>query len=250
MRTIAIGDIHGCVRALSTILDRVPLDRDDLVVFLGDYIDRGPDTRGVIDQILKLCDTHQVITLRGNHEAMLLESLRGGPVESFWIGQCGGNRTLASYGGGLQEIPAAHLQFFEQCRRFHETDTHLFVHANYGADEPLDEQPDEVLLWQHLSWSVPERHQSGKQAVVGHTPQRSGKVLDLGHLRCIDTACFAGGWLTALDVMSGRYWQANEQGAFRECTELEDLPPVDEGPPTDEGPPVDHRQPPASAGAE
>mgnify|MGYP006275438275 CR=1 FL=1 len=221
MRTIAIGDIHGCAKALTTLLDQVPLEHDDQIVFLGDYIDRGPNARGVVDQILELSKTRPVITLRGNHEIMLLESLRGGQVLSFWTGQCGGRETLASYGGdSVQSIPGDHVRFFQECRRFYETDSHLFVHANYLPAEPLAGQPDDVLFWQHLSWSVPDPHCSGKQAIVGHTPQRSGKVLDLGHLRCIDTACFAGGWLTALDASSGHYWQANERGDFREWAEL------------------------------
>ncbi len=216
MRTIAIGDIHGCAQALAALLDKVGPTSDDRVVFLGDYIDRGPDTRGVLDRVLELRRLCEVVALLGNHETMLIESLQKGNPLSFWLAQCGGSATLSSYGGSLRNIPPDHVDFFSSCRRFFETSSHLFVHANYNAHQPLEEQSDEVLLWQHLSWSVPTPHRSGKQVIVGHTPQRTGKILNLGHLLCIDTACFAGGWLTALDVDSGESWQANQAGETRD----------------------------------
>ncbi|MHB8862103.1 MAG: serine/threonine protein phosphatase, partial [Pirellulaceae bacterium] len=87
---------------------------------------------------------------------------------------------------------------------------HIFMHANYIADRDLDDQPEETLFWTHVSSVVPPPHRSGKIAIVGHTPQFSGEILDLGHLKCIDTCCFAGGWLTALDVHSGQVWQAKD----------------------------------------
>ena len=110
----------------------------------------------------------------------------------------------------------SHWEFLHQCRRYFETDTHLFMHANYVADRELDDQPDEILFWTHVSSVVPPPHRSGKIAIVGHTPQFGGDILDVGHLKCIDTCCFAGGWLTALDVLSGQIWQANQAGCLRE----------------------------------
>src|SRR5262249_51615265 len=89
-------------------------------------------------------------------------------------------------------------------------------HAGYQPDLTLDRQPGSVLRRRSSEDEWPGPHVSGKVAVVGHTPQKSGAILDLGHLVCIDTNCHGGGWLTALDVGSGRYWQANEQGQVRE----------------------------------
>lgn len=225
MRTYAIGDIHGCSVALAILLKQLPLERDDRLVFLGDYIDRGVNTRGVIDRVIELESLYDVVPLLGNHEYMLLESLDRREASAFWVDYCGGAETLKSYGGRLESIPREHEDFFRRCRRYYETDTHLFVHANYDPDQPLETQIPEVLLWQHLSQGVPGRHQSGKTAVVGHTPQRSGRILNLGHLLCIDTACFAGGWLTALEVDSGRFWQVNKFGDTRQAT-LDDHPPT------------------------
>lgn len=216
MRTIAIGDIHGCSQALASLLEILQPAADDRVVFLGDYVDRGPDSQGVLELILAIQEQCQVVPLLGNHETMLLDCLDKGAPHTFWVSQCGGGETLASYGGELRGIPPRHVTFLRSCRRFYETPSHLFVHANYVHSHPLENQSDEILLWQHLSWSVPRPHHSGKTAIVGHTPQRSGRILNLGHLQCIDTACFAGGWLTALHVETGESWQANNQGETRD----------------------------------
>ena len=96
-----------------------------------------------------------------------------------------------------------------------ETERHFFVHANYRADMPLDQLPREVLLWESLKRHVPGPHVSGKTAIVGHTAQKNGEILDLGHLKCIDTWCYGDGWLTALDVETGQVWQANKGGVMR-----------------------------------
>ena len=109
----------------------------------------------------------------------------------------------------------SHLDFLKACRPFHETDDHFFVHANYVADLSLEQQPHFTSLWEHLSHHHPGPHLSGKIGVVGHTPQVNGEILDLEHLLCIDTHCYGGGWLTALDVTSGNYWQANNAGELR-----------------------------------
>jgi serine/threonine protein phosphatase 1 len=98
-------------------------------------------------------------------------------------------------------IPAENLQFVKGCRDYFETVRHIFVHAYYEADRPLHEQRWGGLRWASLP-PVPARHCSGKVAVVGHTPQKSGEVLDLGFIKCIDTFCHGGGWLTALEVES------------------------------------------------
>ena len=213
-RTIAIGDIHGCAAALAAVLAAIePAERDTLV-FLGDYVDRGPDSRGVIEQVLGLDKKCRVVPLLGNHEVMFLDALEKGPEGGGWL-QYGGSETLASYDWAIGNIPLSHLDFLKGLKRYHETATHFFVHANYIADIPLAEQPDYVLFWEHLFASLPARHESGKTAIVGHTAQRSGEINDLGHVVCIDTYCHGGGWLTALDVDTGEVWQADKQGRMR-----------------------------------
>jgi serine/threonine protein phosphatase 1 len=201
-RTIAIGDIHGCSLALDALIEAIRPGPADVLVPLGDYINRGPDSPGVLDRLICLGRRCQLIPLLGNHEAILLSALDLA-LESGCIA------------APTDALPALHLEFFRGCRTFYETASHLFVHANYLPHLPLADQPKRYLLWEHLEHGLAEPHQSGKTAVVGHTSQRDGEVLDLGYLKCIDTFCYGGGWLTALEVQSGRVWQASRAGDLR-----------------------------------
>lgn len=220
MRVLAIGDIHGCSRALDTLLAQVGLQPDDLIVTLGDYIDRGPDSRGVIDRLLQLRQTHHMVNLQGNHEIMLRQARYGRDNYKEWL-SCGGKQALASYvqpgeEGRLSAIPAAHWEFFDRvCLDWYETDTHFFVHANAYPDVPLADQPSYMLHWESLEAANARPHESGKVMICGHTPQRSGSPLSLGHAVCIDTWVYGKGWLTCLDVTSGKFWQANQSGEHR-----------------------------------
>lgn len=213
-RSIAVGDIHGCARALATLLAAIAPRSDDQLVILGDYIDRGPDTRGVVEQLLALGPQCRLVVLLGNHEQMLLQSLAAPSLRPQWL-RYGGRETLDSYGGSLEALPPSHLEFLHAGRRCYETPRHFFVHANYVSTLPLDQQPDSVVLWMHLTRHLPGPHVSGKTAIVGHTPLADGKILDLGYLVDIDTCCFGGGWLTALEVDTRQVWQANDDGVLR-----------------------------------
>jgi serine/threonine protein phosphatase 1 len=213
-RTIAIGDIHGCSQALEAIAEEIQPAADDTLVLLGDYVDRGPDSRGVLEFVLKLEKRCRMMPLLGNHELMLLDALQNPQVIGPWL-ECGGGATVKSYDGRLSNIPEEHLAFIRRCKRYYELPQHFFVHANYAADVPLDEQPDYLLFWEHLHFHVPAPHENGKRAIVGHTSQKTGEILDLGHIVCLDTYCHGGGWLTAMEVESGRTWQVDRQGRPR-----------------------------------
>ena len=213
-RTIAIGDIHGCSTAVAALLQAVDPQPDDTIITLGDYVDRGFDSKGVLDQLIALADRCNLAPLLGNHDQMMLHARDGKSDFQFWL-NCGGIAALDSYGssGQMDLIPAAHFRFLQRCLSYFEADTHFFVHANYKPDLPLDKQDDHTLRWLSLRDFVPEPHISGKIAVLGHTPQTD--VLDLGHVICLDTGCCNGGWLTALDVVSGQRWQVDERGQRR-----------------------------------
>jgi serine/threonine protein phosphatase 1 len=232
-RILAIGDIHGCSQALSVLVRAIAPGPTDLVVTLGDQIDRGPDTKGVIDRLLLLRRRCEVVCLLGNHEQMLLDSwdrrhrpLAANPVLRGWL-RVGGLATLDSYGpsADLGDLPADHLEFLTGCVPYFETEDHIFLHANYHPDVPLEAQTGLMIRWESLGDFLPGPHRSGKTAIVGHTPQRDGEILDLGHLKAIDTYCCGGGWLTALEVATGRFWQANQRGEVRERA-LASLPQV------------------------
>lgn len=214
-RTIAIGDIHGCATALKALLDAIELKPDDTIVGLGDYVDRGLESDQVIEILISLVGECRLVPLIGNHEIMMYKGLQGKKDDlDFWL-QHGGNSTLASYGGRLQNIPQHHLTFLSHCVRYYEDDTHFFVHANYEPDVPLAEQDDDVLFWRHVNAFPPGLHASGKVAIVGHTPQGDGTILDFGHLKVIDTFCYGDQWLTGLEASTGKFWQANNAGDVR-----------------------------------
>ncbi len=210
-RLLAIGDIHGCRFALDTLLALVRPSMEDEMITLGDYIDRGPNSRGVIERLIALRNETRLITLRGNHELMMQE-VRANPGETTlqWMLN-GGDRTLDSYEAGtLDDIPDEHWDFIKELRPHHETERFIFGHANLDPILPLSAQPSWLLFWEHLTREV--IHISGKTFICGHTPQRSGVPLEFPRTVCIDTGACRGGWLTCLDVLSGRYWQANERG--------------------------------------
>ena len=216
-RLIAIGDIHGCLTALNRLLDAIDPQPDDTFVLLGDYLDRGPDSRGVIDRILQLGEESRMHAILGNHEEMLLAVLDGSMSPHFWI-RHGGTATLDSYGfaGDLNVIPPRHIEFVRSCPALIETESYFFTHGNYDAEIALTDQDPAMLRWTSLHEHSPEPHQSGKKAIVGHTASRSGEIVDLGHLKCIDTYCYGGQWLTALDIREGTVWQANQEGELRQ----------------------------------
>ena len=214
MRRFVIGDIHGCAKALRTVLETIDPQPSDELVFLGDYIDRGSDTPDVIDQILDAKKRCKVISLRGNHEIMLVGVVIHGLEAEPWF-RSGGHATITSYGGSIEKIPQSHLDFFQTLRPFYETDQEIFVHAGYVPDGDLESQDDAVTYWEHLPNVIPPPHRSGKRVFVGHTPQANGEILDGGHLVCVDTCCFGGGYLTALEVNTFETIQCDLHGHLR-----------------------------------
>ena len=128
----------------------------------------------------------------------------------------GGDTTLASYGvDHPRDLPAEDITFQRTAKWFHETETHAFVHAGYFPNQPLRDTPSSALFWEFLDPNRAWPHYSGKTFVVGHTPQTTGEILDLGFVVGIDTDCSRGNWLTALDAVTGYYWQANQRGEVR-----------------------------------
>lgn len=226
MRTLVIGDVHGCFLALETLLGVVRPTPADRLITLGDYVDRGPDSRAVLDRLIDIFEAGQLIALRGNHDEMMLGSRNDRNERRMWL-RFGGVRTLESYGheaGDLvyDRVPARHWQFLERdCRNWYETDRHIFAHATIYPDLEMADQDEYVLKWQRLDGPV--RHVSGKTLICGHTRQDGGIPLDLGTTVCIDTGVYdPDGWLTCLHLETGLYWQANERGASR-AGSLEDV---------------------------
>ena len=219
-RLFAVGDIHGCSTALRTLIDAIEPRPEDTIVILGDFIDCGPDSKGVIEQLIALSKRCHLVCLLGNHEEMLLYALQYRSEFRSWF-NLGGKQTLTSYSAyrvDLDVIPQDHLRFIRGCRNFFETEAHIFVHANYAPDAPPSRFSESKLRWEHLDLNRLRPHCSGKTVVVGHTPQISGDVLDLGYVIGIDTDCCRGGWLTALETNSLTALHSDQRSQTRKIT--------------------------------
>jgi serine/threonine protein phosphatase 1 len=212
-RTLAIGDIHGCLTPFDALIESLAPTRDDHLILLGDIIDRGPDSAGVLRRVLSLRQTLRLTMLMGNHEQMMLDARNSHAKLADWRLN-GGDATLRSYGGvrgALRHVPKDHWEFLERSlANYVQTDTHIFVHASAHPDHAMDEQPDYILRWERCENTPP--HESGKVIVCGHTPQLDRAPLNRGHLICIDTHAHGGGPLTCLHAESGRVWQASPNG--------------------------------------
>lgn len=211
-RVIAIGDIHGCAAALAGMIKWIEPVPSDTIVVLGDCVDRGPDSRGVIDQLLALAELCELKPLLGNHEEMMLAAFDRPASQEAWLA-CGGAETLQSYNvDSADKVPHGHEMFLRTWGDYYETKTHFFAHACYDPSAPLDKQEWGHQRWQSIRSEIPAPHCSGKVAIVGHTSQKDGKVLDAERLVCIDTYCCGGKRLTALDSNTGQIWQVDPQG--------------------------------------
>lgn len=218
LRVYAIGDVHGCLEPLLALHRQIALDWDRrpaarcVLVYLGDYIDRGPDSAGVLGMLSQggppAVPQAEVITLRGNHEAMMLAALEAGPgsmAEDLWLWN-GGDATLSSYGhrGGALRLPAPHRAWLQGLRLHWQAGDYFFVHGGIDPRRPLEAQREQDLLWirePFLSWPRP----LPMVVVHGHTPSRAP---ELRRSRIgIDTGAVAGGPLTclALDAVSLRF---------------------------------------------
>ena len=212
-RVIAIGDIHGCLTALDAVLTAIDPEPSDSLVLLGDFVDRGPNSAGVIDRLIELRERCFLFTIMGNHDELMLEVIE----ENTWkLGQWlmyGGEQTMRSYGTDkVSDIPKEHVAFLRNCIPFCETDHHFFTHANYLEGKPLKKTPGAVLRWESIKARMPGHHNSGKMAVLGHSAQKAGIILYSGYLLCLDTYCYGTGCLTAFEVNTGEYWQADRSG--------------------------------------
>lgn len=218
-RTFVVGDIHGCLRPLEALLDRLPITAGDELVFLGDYIDRGPQSRGVIDRLLRLRKEHaRCVFLRGNHEDMFLDylGLGGRHGGSFLLN--GGAATLQAYGrepeedpaGVASRLPAEHVAFLQELAFSHQAPGLVCVHAGLRPGVALEEQSDEDLLWIREPWTE-WRHPWEFTVVYGHTARKAVQV-DLPWKLGIDTGAVYGNLLTAVEAGAWRLYQAPSRG--------------------------------------
>lgn len=203
-RIFVVGDIHGCqahLRALLSRMDWTP-DSGDLLLFLGDYIDRGPKSFEVVETILELIEKapNDVITLMGNHEKMFLDFLSGEELPHLFAN--GMAETVRDYCRDGRELNADHLMFYRNLRLFYETDDYIFVHAGLFPGKPLEEQSLMDLLWIREPF-LESDYDFGKTVVFGHTPFKEPYVAP-GRLG-LDTGAVYGGSLTCCVLPEMRF---------------------------------------------
>jgi len=201
-KIFAIGDIHGCYDRLKALMEKIPIDCSrDALVFIGDYIDRGPHSVEVVDYLIQLKNRFpEVIFLKGNHEDMLDKFINGADRSTYLLN--GGQQTLDSYltkpvQSESFPIPHDHMEFFKSLRLFYETEEFIFVHAGLRPRVPLESQNTEDLLWIRDKF-VSTKYNFGKRVIFGHTPLK--KPLVEPNKIGIDTGAVYGNALTCIQL--------------------------------------------------
>ncbi|MFH1076335.1 MAG: metallophosphoesterase family protein [Pseudomonadota bacterium] len=207
-RIFAIGDIHGCMDKLRGLMYKIPIDlSNDILVFLGDYIDRGPQSAEVVDYLIDLSYKYPAtIFLRGNHEEMLQDYMSGCDTSAFLAN--GGGNTLASYlaRDPLSEdaiFPASHVHFLKSLSLYYATETYVFVHAGLAEGVPLEKQQARDMLWIRQAF-VRSTYDFGKIVVFGHTAFR--KPFIAKNKIGIDTGAVYGNRLTCVELPAARFY--------------------------------------------
>lgn len=218
-REIAISDIHGCYKTFRELLEeRIQLTKNDSLYLLGDYIDRGPDSKAVIDYILQLQhDGYHVDCLRGNHEQMLLDATSSLNMLQMFR-RNGGKQTLESYGCTVAELRFhRHFKFFQNLKYYIELDNYYLVHAgfNFRTTNPFLDTYSMLWIrnWHHR---IDKSVLDGKIIVHGHTPIRENRILSMKAemnqtlFMDIDAGCFNYKKMCALDL-------TNQKLYFQDC---------------------------------
>ncbi|MGD0335096.1 MAG: metallophosphoesterase family protein [Xanthobacteraceae bacterium] len=199
--TYAIGDIHGSLSKLRGLMARCARHaqgRPMTLVFLGDYIDRGPESAGVVRYVMELQSRlrEHVIALKGNHEAVALGVIDGTTPADYWL-TLGGAATLRSYGvDSARALPGEHVDWLRSLWPSYDDGRRFFVHAGIDPERPLDAQHEHDLLWIREPFLSEERNYP-RLIVHGHTPLTTGAPDLRGNRLNIDTAAVFGGPLTA-----------------------------------------------------
>ncbi|WP_227430714.1 metallophosphoesterase family protein [Psychrobacter sp. I-STPA6b] len=215
-RTFAIGDIHGCLTLLESLLAHIQPTQEDTLIFLGDMVDRGEDSKGVLDCVMSLEKQCHVIVIKGNHEEMMLGSMSDKETAKFWL-RYGGLEAMQSFGlepslEQITNIPFKYKFWLESLRNYYETADFIFCHATPKADISIEKQGDEGWRWRKLR-KADSRHISGKTIICGHSEQRDGQVKQQEGIICIDTFAYGCRVLTALQVETQTAWQVKSDGS-------------------------------------
>lgn len=228
MRTLVIGDIHGGLKALEQVLDRAGVSEDDLLIFLGDYVDGWSQAVETVNFLVQLKNSHNCILLRGNHDALCHDWLLDGKDNPLWL-QHGGRATLESYEGAEQAIRNIHLDFYEDLENYYlDTNNRLFLHAGFTNLKGVSQEYfTSNFYWDRTLWELalsldpnltedtafyPQRLSNYSEIYIGHTPvTRIGKTrpVKAANVWNIDTGAAFKGPLSVMDVNTKQLWQSD-----------------------------------------
>ena len=232
-RTLAIGDIHGGLKALKQLLEEFQIREDDKLIFLGDYVDGWSESAQVIEYLINLSKTNECIFIKGNHDAWCEEWL-GSEIENrVWLFH-GGKETIESYRGFTEEEKKEHLNFFEAMDMYHIDDKNrLFVHAGFTSMHGvLSEHQIQNFYFDRTLWEMalvtdsllnredltfPQRLKHYKEIYIGHTPTinyKQSKPMNAINVWNVDTGAAFTGKLSAIDLDSKEVFQSNEVMSF------------------------------------
>lgn len=227
MRTLVIGDIHGGLKALKQVLEKVKPSVKDQFIFLGDYVDGWGDSAQTISFLIQFSKTYSCIFLRGNHDELVYKFLKHGNDNPLWLNH-GGRETQKSYVGISSEAIEKHLQFFQKLINFHiDSKNRLFVHAGFtNLHGPQNEYYPNLVYWDRTLWEVacsldkslskdnplyPARLKLFSEIFLGHTPvTRLGETVPVqfANVWNIDTGAAFKGPLSIIDVDTKEVWQS------------------------------------------
>ncbi|MBV7269355.1 metallophosphoesterase family protein [Winogradskyella luteola] len=228
MRTLAIGDIHGGLRALIQVLERAQFTTNDTLVFLGDYVDGWSESAQVITYLIELSKTNECVFIKGNHDVWSEEWLASSFINEVWF-QHGGKETIESYTGFSEEQKRAHLNFFEAMPLYHiDSKNRLFVHAGFTSMHGVErETHKETFYFDRTLWEMartmdkriqknselyPNRLKHYSEIYIGHTPTlyyHTYEPMNAINVWNIDTGAAFTGKLSAIDIETKEIFQSD-----------------------------------------
>lgn len=227
-RTLVIGDIHGGFKALVQVLKRANLNREDQLIFLGDYVDGWSESAQTIDYLIKLNQTNDCIFIRGNHDTWCQDWLETGKENTTWLFH-GGESTIKSYENKSAETIENHLNFFECMKDYYiDPENNLFIHAGFSSIHgPSQEHYSSNFSWDRTLWETavsldpnleiqsaffPKRLLLFKEIFIGHTPTLAYNIttpMNKANVWNIDNGAAFTGKLSVLDIETKEFWQSD-----------------------------------------
>ncbi|WP_405330581.1 metallophosphoesterase [Leeuwenhoekiella sp. LLG6367-2.1] len=227
-RTLAIGDIHGGLKGLRQALQKAMVSKDDLLVFLGDYVDGWSESAQTVEFLINLSKEQNCIFIKGNHDELVYDWLRTNELNDLWLNH-GGRGTITSYESIDDQQKTAHLEFFKNLKDYYIDDQNrMFVHAGFqNHNGPEHEHHKTAFYWDRTFWEMavaldkrlstedpayPKRLQHHKEIYIGHTPvTRINEVnpTKMANVWNVDTGAAFKGCLSIIDVDTKQFWQSD-----------------------------------------